>query len=156
VAGPSRQLTEPLPGEANPATFWPVWDEFFAAVRRARGRGAREFDGLTISQYHLLCAVERAPESGPCELAHLVGASAPTVTRMLTALERTGVVERAASARGQRRVCVTLTAHGQELLHAKRAQMNAARAKVYATLSPEERAQLQQILPRLADALDAL
>jgi DNA-binding MarR family transcriptional regulator len=86
----------------------------------------------------------------------MVGASAPTVTRMLTALERTGIVERAASARGQRRVCVSLTAHGHELLHAKRAQMNAARAQVYASLTVEEREQLQRILPRLAHALDAL
>jgi DNA-binding MarR family transcriptional regulator len=146
-----------LRGDAvDPAAFWPVWDEFFAAVRRARGRAARELGGLTISQYHLLCAVEAVPDAGLRELADLVGASAPTVTRMLTCLERDGVVARAASVRGQRRVCVTLTARGQELLHAKKAQMNAARASVYATLTEEERAQLQRILPRLADAMDAL
>jgi DNA-binding MarR family transcriptional regulator len=138
------------------SAFWLVWDEFFSAVRRARGRAARELGGLTISQYHLLCAVEAAPEAGLRELAERVGASAPTVTRMLTCLERDGVVARAASSRGQRRVCVSLTPRGHELLHAKKAQMTAARASVFATLTEEERAQLQRILPRLADALDAL
>jgi len=155
MSGPKSQVSTRSEG-VDPATFWPVWDEFFAAVRRARGRAARELGGLTTSQYHLLCAVEASPEAGLRELADLVGASAPTVTRMLTCLERDGIVARAASARGQRRVCVTLTARGQELLHAKKAQMNGARAKVYASLTSEERAQLQRILPRLADALDAL
>jgi DNA-binding MarR family transcriptional regulator len=155
MPGPKPQVAAPI-GAADPATFWPVWDDFFAAVRRARGRAARELGGLTISQYHLLSAVERAPEAGLRELAEIVGASAPTVTRMLTCLERDGIIARAASLRGQRRVCVSLTAHGQELLHAKRAQINGQRAAVYASLSEEERAQLQRILPHLAEALDAL
>lgn len=141
--------------DAEAAQFWPAWDEFFAAVRRVRGRAARE-DGLTISQFHLLCAVERAPEAGLRELAAAVGASAPTVTRMLTSLERTGVIERAAPVRGQRRVCVALTPRGQELLHEKRTVMDARRAAVYGSLTPEERAQLQRLLPRLAQAMDAL
>jgi DNA-binding MarR family transcriptional regulator len=139
--------------EADPAAFWPAWDEFFAAVRRVRGRAARE-NGLTISQFHLLCAVERAPEASLRELADAVGASGPTVTRMLTSLERTGVIERAAPA--GRRVCVALTALGQELLREKRAVVDARRAIVYASLTAEERAQLQRLLPRLAEALDAL
>lgn len=147
-------VTSPT-GDVDPAEFWPVWDEFFAAVRRVRGRAARE-DGLTISQFHLLCAVERAPEAGLRELAAAVGASAPTVTRMLTSLERAGVIERATAVRGQRRVCVALTARGQELLREKRTVMDARRATVYASLTPEERAQLQRLLPRLAEALDAL
>lgn len=141
--------------DVDPAGFWPAWDEFFAAVRRVRGRAARE-DGLTISQFHLLCAVERAPEAGLRDLAAAVGASAPTVTRMLTSLERTGVIERAAALSGQRRVCVALTPRGQELLREKRAVMDARRASVYASLTAEERAQLQRLLPRLAEALDAL
>lgn len=141
--------------DTDPAEFWPAWDEFFAAVRRVRGRAARE-DGLTISQFHLLCAVERTPESGLRELADVVGASAPTVTRMLSALERDGIVTREASARGQRRVCASLTPTGKQLLAAKRAVINARRAAVYASLTPEDRRQLQRLLPRLAEALDAL
>lgn len=156
MAGAKAQVSERRSDTSDPSAFWPVWDEFFASVRRARGRAAREVGGLTISQYHLLCAVESAPEAGLREVADIVGASAPTVTRMLTCLERDGVIARAASPRGQRRVCVTLTPRGQELLHAKRAQMNDARAKVYASLTAEQRAQLQTILPRLADAMDAL
>ena len=141
--------------DLDPAAFWPAWDDFFAAVRRVRGRAARE-DGLTISQYHLLCAVERGPEASLRELAESVGASGPTVTRMLTSLQRSGVIERAAPARGSRRVCVALTVRGQELLREKRAVIDARRATVYASLTAEERTQLQRLLPRLAEALDAL
>src|SRR4051812_1059653 len=100
MTGTKAQVNGPREVATDPAVFWPVWDEFFAAVRRARGRSARELGGLTISQYHLLCAVETAPEAGLRELADRVGASGPTVTRMLTCLERDGIVSRAASARG--------------------------------------------------------
>lgn len=141
--------------DGDPTAFWPAWDDFFAAVRRARGRAARE-DGLTVSQFHLLCAVQRAPEASLRELAEAVGARGPTVTRMLTSLERAGVIERAAPARGSRRVCVALTVRGQELLREKRTVVEARRAAVHASLTAEERAQLQRLLPRLADALDAL
>ncbi|WP_019874522.1 MarR family winged helix-turn-helix transcriptional regulator [Sporichthya polymorpha] len=143
------------PASGEPVEFWTAWDEFFAAMRRVRGRAARE-DGLTISQFRLLCAVQRCPDAGLRELAEEVGASAPTVTRMLAGLERDGIVTREASARGQRRVCVTLTASGREVLEAKRSQVEARRAAVYSSLRPEERAQLQHLLPRLAEALDAL
>lgn len=145
----------PPGGDTDPAEFWPAWDEFFAAMRRVRGRAARE-DGLTISQFRLLCAVERTPEAGLRELADAVGASAPTVTRMLTSLERGGIVRREAATDGHRRVRVHLTPDGLRLLAAKRAVVDARRAAVYASLTPEERAQLQRLLPRLAEALDAL
>jgi DNA-binding MarR family transcriptional regulator len=144
------------PSEQDEA-FWQAWDEFFAAIRRVRGRAASGLDGgLTISQFHLLSAAEERPEAGLRELAEQVGSSAPTVTRMLTTLERGGLLSRTPSTRGQGRVCVRLTARGQELLVEKRAEMSAKRDAVYASLTAEERAQAQRLFPRLAEALDAL
>lgn len=139
-----------------PAEFWTAWDDFFAAIRRARGRDARGADGLTISQYHLLTAVEANPAAGLRELGDHVGSSAPTVTRMLSSLERAGIVRREPADAGPRRVCVTLTGPGRELLLAKRAELDAKRAAVFASLTEEERRQIPAMMARLADALDAL
>jgi DNA-binding MarR family transcriptional regulator len=149
-------VTAGTPVEADLDAFWPAWDTFFAALRRARGRDARETTGLTISQFHLLCAVEANPKASLRELGDHVGSSAPTITRMLGILERAGIVRREAAEQGQRRVCVTLTESGRTLLAAKQAEMAARRAVVFASLTPEERDQLQRLLPRMAEALDAL
>lgn len=156
MAGTPTQVPPRAGADADAAAFWVAWDEFFAALRRARGRDARESAGLTISQFHLLCAVEANPDCSLRELGDHVGSSAPTITRMLGILERAGVVLREAAPQGQRRVCVTLTEPGRALLDAKRAEMAARRAAVFASLTPAERDQLQRLLPRMADALDAL
>ena len=44
--------------------FAAAWDEFFAAVRRARGRAAREAEPgtLTLAQFQLLAAFEHERE----------------------------------------------------------------------------------------------
>lgn len=142
---------------AQDEAFWQAWDEFFAALRRARGRAARELDaGLTLSQYRLLCVVDREPTAGLRELAELVGAAAPTVTRMLTTLERSGVLVRVPHPDGNRRVQVRLTPYGVDLLARKRTVIDDKRAAVFALLTPDERAQAQNLMPRLAQAMDAL
>jgi DNA-binding MarR family transcriptional regulator len=137
-------------------SFWAAWDEFFAALRRARGRAAREHGGLTLSQYRLLCAVEQAPLAGLRELGEQVGSSGPTLTRMLTVLERAGVIERLPHPHGNRRRQVRLTARGRNLLADKRAVIEAKRAAVFDSLSAAERAQVQLVMARLVQALDAL
>jgi DNA-binding MarR family transcriptional regulator len=136
--------------------FWASWDEFFAALRRARGRAAREHGGLTLSQYRLLCAVEQAPLAGLRELGEQVGSSGPTLTRMLAALERDGVIERLPHPHGNRRRQVRLTARGRQLLADKGAVIEAKRTAVFDSLSPAERAQVQLVMARLAQALEAL
>lgn len=142
---------------AEDDAFWQAWDEFFASLRRARGRAASELDGgLTLSQYRLLCAVDRTPTAGLRELAELVAAAAPTVTRMLTTLERSGVLIRRPHPEGNRRVQVRLTPYGVDLLEQKHATINDKRAAVFALLTPDERAQAQALMPRLAQAMDAL
>lgn len=147
----------PHAATAEDDAFWQAWDTFFAALRRARGRAANELDsGLTLSQYRLLCAVDRSPNAGLRELAELVGAAAPTVTRMLTTLERSGVLIRLPHPEGNRRLQVRLTPYGVDLLEQKRTVIDSKRAAVFALLTPDERAQAQALMPRLAQAMDAL
>lgn len=156
MAGTPTHVPTRRGADADAAEFWSAWDEFFAALRRARGRDARRAGGLTISQYHLLLAVEANPDAGLRELGEQVGSSPPTVTRMLTSLERAGIVRREPSASAPRRVCVSLTEHGRGLLTDKHADMEAKRTAIFASLTPAERRQIELMMPRLADALDAL
>jgi DNA-binding MarR family transcriptional regulator len=139
------------------AAFWQAWDEFFTALRGARGRGAAERgDRLTHSQYRLLSAIADAPDGRCGELAEQVGAAPPTVTRMLTALEGAGLVERQRTAGDRRAVSVRLTAEGLRVLAEKRAVVDAKRSALYESLTPAERRQAERLFRRLADELDVL
>ena len=74
-----------------------AWDEFFASVRRAKGRAARQHGTeLTLPQFRSCSARSTPPPPAsrsasspmPPEIA------APTASRMIDALEREGIVER--------------------------------------------------------------
>lgn len=137
--------------------LWRAWDEFFTALSGARGRAARaQPDGLTVPQYRLLSAVADAPAVRSGELAERVGVSPPTTTRMLSGLERAGVVRREAVAGDRRAVAVALTAKGRRLLARKEAAVSEKRRALYESLTPAERRQAQRLLRRLAAAIEAL
>jgi DNA-binding MarR family transcriptional regulator len=138
--------------------FSGAWDEFFAAVRRARGRAAQRVDAgaLTLAQYQLLAAFEDARELCVGELAVAGGIATPTATRMLAGLERDGIVARHASEVDRRSVRVRLTPKGRRRLERKRAEVAAKRQEIYESLTPDERRQAETILRRLAVAVEDL
>ena len=137
--------------------FEAAWDEFFAAIRRARGRAAREHgDELTLSQYNLLGALGEHSELPVGEVALAAGVAAPTATRMLDHLERAGIVRRAHSTRDRRVVTVTLTTQGHQLLARKRAQVAEKRRALHDSLTSSEREQAERLLRRLAGLIEDL
>ena len=140
-----------------PDAFWLAWDEFFAALRGARGRANHEqAHGLTHSQFRLLTAVADSADGRCGALAEQVGAAPPTVTRMLGALEAAGLVGRERASGDRRGVCVRLTAEGRRLLQDKREVVSRKRAALYESLSPAERRQAERLFRRLADELEVL
>ena len=76
------------------------------------------------------------------------GVAQPTATRMLEGLERAGIVERSAAAQDRRCVLVSLTPAGESALAAKRAQVEAARARISSSLSDRERRDAAVLLRR--------
>lgn len=138
--------------------FTDAWNEFFAAVRRARGRAAQRLDpgALTLAQYQLLAAFERVREMTVSELALAGGVATPTATRMLFALERDGIVERRNSEVDRRSVRVRLTAKGRRRLARKRELILAKQRAIFDSLTPPERRQAEAILRRLAVAVEDL
>jgi MarR family transcriptional regulator for hemolysin len=129
--------------------------EFLRATRRMRGRFGDEGE-LSLSQYHLLEPLLDDERLATCELALAAGVSAPTATRMLSGLEREGLVERVPCEQDRRVVHVVLTAGGRERVLAKRARGDARRAVIFASLSAGERREAARLLERLSTAIEEL
>ena len=129
--------------------------EFLRATRRTRGR-LGDSDELSLSQYQLLEPLAGGERLATCELALAAGVSAPTATRMLTGLERDGLIERVPCDADRRVVHVVLTAAGRERVLAARARGEAHRAEIFASLSAGERREAARLLERLADAVEGL
>ena len=125
--------------------------DFLRATRRMRGRFGDE-DELSLSQYHLLEPLIGDERLATCELALAAGVSAPTATRMLSGLEREGLVERVPCEADRRVVHVALTDDGRErVLAPSAARGDARRAEIFASLSAGERREAARLLERLAD-----
>ena len=129
--------------------------DFLRATRRTRGRLGGG-DALSLSQYHLLEPLVDGERLATCELALAAGVSAPTATRMLTGLEREGLIERVPCEADRRVVHVNLTDDGRDRVLAARARGEAHRAEIFASLSAGERRQAARLLARLADAVEGL
>lgn len=157
---PPATVSQPRPVDVRSGDYealWRAWDGFFTAVNQARGRAARDqSDGLTVPQYRLLSAVTESPTARSGELAERIGVSAPTTTRMLSGLERAGIVRRAVAPGDRRATTVALTAKGRRLLVRKEALISEKRRALYDSLTASERRQAQELLSRLAEAIEAL
>lgn len=150
-----RTVTEPTAAEL--AEFAEAWDRLARAVRRARGRISAEGPAeLTLSQYHLLEALDRSDFLPVCQVADAAGVSAPTATRMLAGLERLGVVARRGTQRDRRVVEVALTAEGQRLVRAKRRAVGQLQRRTFESLPAADRRAAAGLLGRLAQAMEEL
>jgi len=150
---PTRTTTHPA---EDVAAFAAALDDFRRASSRARGRLASEGD-LSLSQSPLLEPLLDAEEPlGVGELACAAGVSAPTATRMLTGLERSGLVERRTCTRDRRVVRIALSDDGAERMAGKRERIGARHEELFRSLAPGERAQAARLLARLAAAIEGM
>lgn len=86
------------------------------------------------------------------ELAEAEQVSAPTMTRLVTSLERARLVRREASARDRRRVIVRATGEGKRRLHLGRARRVRELAHMLSRLDARELA----VLDRAADLVERM
>ncbi len=145
------------PDPVGAEEFVDALNEFARAVRRARGASTGAGDrGLTLSQFNLLDPLGEYGEASVRGLAAAAGVSAPTATRTLDPLERSGMVRRRRSAADRRVVTVSLTPAGRAVLEAQRAWIAERQQSLYASLAPDERDGAARLLQRLADLVDEL
>lgn len=145
------------PDRTELAGLQSAWDEFFSAIRRAKGRAARQHGTeLTLPQLHLLEALDALPGARCGELAEAAGIAAPTASRMIDSLERAGIVTRRHSTQDRRAVTVSLTAEGRRQYEYKRALHEAKRAELFSSLSDTERANAEHLLRRLGGLIEEM
>ncbi len=119
-------------------------------VRRSR----TEQGGAGISQVRR-AALTRLVEGGPLPVTTLAaaeGVTAPSMTRLVSALEADGLVERRRSAEDRRVVFVHPTRAGRMVARAGRERDGGVLAQRIAALSRDERA----LLARAADLIDRI
>jgi DNA-binding MarR family transcriptional regulator len=137
--------------------FIAAWERFARATRRARGRANQAPRGsLSYAQYLVVERLLDEPHVSICHLADRAGVAQPTATRMLAGLERDGLVRRRADAEDRRIALIELTGRGRALADAKRAQLTAVRAQIFASIPEHQRAQAGELLDRLAVAVEEL
>jgi DNA-binding MarR family transcriptional regulator len=129
---------------------------FLAAARRTRGRMQPLFDDVTVPQLVLLDAIEECGAEGIRAVADFTSLSQPTVTRSAAALERDGLVRRAAADGDGRRRVLTLTSRGERLLAEKRAVVARQFAVAWDGLDASQRALAVPLLRRLSTLVDQL
>lgn len=126
-------------------------DALFVAIRRARSAGAEHFGGLSLAQVTLLEPLATETDLPVGRLASSADVSVPTATRMLQQLESKGVVVRRRSEHDERRVLVSLTAEGAELLSTLRERLRERQTHAYEAFTPTERTQLVTLMRRLTE-----
>jgi len=114
--------------------------------RRLRQNAAA---GLTASQLALLSTLDRRGAMTLGDLAAHEGVQPPSVTRMVDALEKAGLVKRVDSVTDRRAVMAQLTGKGRKAMEDVRRRRDAWLAERMARLTPEEQDLLEAALPVL-------
>ena len=125
-----------------------------AIARLSRRLRRHELAGLTPTQLAALSTVER---SGPLRLGDLAaaeGVAPSTLTRLVSALEEYGYVQRDPDPRDARASMLAITTRGHAVLENLREETTAFLTESLRTLTPEQRAALSSALPVLEQLAD--
>ncbi len=121
--------------------------EVFAFQNFAAHLGA---DGIGPGQLGVLLLVQANPGSNQTRIGRALGIDRSTLVSIVDALEARGFVRREPSPTDRRSHALVLTADGGAFLRAIRPRLDAHEAEIARNLSPAERAQLIDMLQRLA------
>jgi len=109
--------------------------------------------GTTALQYTALTVLARRDGLTSAELARNAFVTPQSMGDLVTALERRDLVSRHRDPRHGRRLLISLTPAGQELLTRVEAQVRALEERMLADLTADERADLRDYLNRCRSAL---
>ena len=112
-----------------------------------RLRAERSDETLGLSQLSALSSLMRSGPLSPTALAELERIQPPSMTRVITALEERGLVERAPHTSDRRQSVIEITEAGRAIVLEDRRRRAAWLAQRFQTLSVEEQAQIAAVLP---------
>jgi DNA-binding MarR family transcriptional regulator len=125
-----------------------------AVARTARRLRQESGTGLSPTLTAALATVGRHGPLTPSELAARERVQRPTVTRILSTLDRLGLVTRAADPADRRSSLITVTPAGRELLAAARSRKDAFLSERLDALGAEDRATLERAAALLEGMLE--
>lgn len=136
--------------------FGAAFKRAMAVVRRLRGRDTHRRGDLSYAQYGLLFGLAEHGELTAGDLAAVADVTASTASKMLDRLVESGLVERVRSERDRRSVLVALTAHGGELVAARRAEYEERWARALSGFSREELLGATAVMERVIEMFDEI
>jgi len=141
--------TPRLPKELVASTTFLLKRLGFAA--KDRSMEAYEETGLHPYHFAVLVAVGEGPHETQGAIAETLGYDKGQLVGLLDELEERGLVERRRDPQDRRRQVVSLTPDGKQTLRRLRALARQIEDEFLAPLSDEERANLHELLLRLAE-----
>ena len=126
-----------------------------ALARLSRRLRRHELAGLTPTQLAALSTIGKAGPMRLGDLAAAEGIAPSTLTRLVTALEDSGYVQRTADPSDARASTLSITAHGQAAIDRIRTENTLMLTASLELLTPEQRSALAAALPVLEQLADA-
>ena len=117
----------------------------------ARFRPLLDAHGINEQQWRVIRVLAEVGSLDASELAARANILAPSLTRMIRALDERGLILRGRDQADGRRVILTITPSGQRLIEAVTPAANAAYARIDAEFGPERVAALVALLDELSD-----
>ena len=133
-------------GEPAPGDLTAAGEALYGLVTAAVRRAPRE---MSLTSLSTLATVDRTGPRRVTDMAVIQGVAQPSMTVLVTALERSGLVERRRDPADRRVALVALTAAGAELLHAQRRAGAEALIELIGKLPGGEAAALVAAIPAL-------
>ena len=118
---------------------------------RVEMRSQRSAD-LAIPQFRSLLFIHRNPHCSLKSLAHHLGLTPPTVSKMVDGMVAKQLIRREISSKDRRKITLVITDQGNEILDKARQGTQTCLAEIFAQLSPEEAHTIFQAM-RLLQAL---
>ena len=133
--------------QLDPADLTAAGEALYGLVTAAVRRGPRE---MSLTSLSTLATLDRTGPRRITDLAVIQGVAQPSMTVLVTALERSGLVERRGDPTDRRVALVALTAAGLQLLRAQRKAGAEALIQLIAKLPADEAAALAAAIPALS------
>ncbi|MBK6466911.1 MAG: homoprotocatechuate degradation operon regulator HpaR [Rhodobacter sp.] len=116
----------------------------------ARFRPILDAHGINEQQWRVIRVLAEHDSLDATDLAARANILAPSLTRMIRAMDQRGLIRRGSDAGDGRRVILSITEDGQRLIDAVTPHASAAYARIDAAFGPERTAALIALLDDLA------
>jgi DNA-binding MarR family transcriptional regulator len=124
-------------------------------IMRLIRSGVRSQGGTSLPQMRVLGLLSRQPGASVSDVAAHLDVTIPTASALVDRMVKKHLVDRKEDPTERRRVVLTLTAEGKELLENSRARTQSIVAHLLACETPEQLTKISEGLAILADAAQA-